>query len=67
MKKKKSALTVEPLRVSIPDAAQILGVSRAHLYRHIKAGDIKTVKDGERTLFTMAELRAYVARNDHNA
>jgi excisionase family DNA binding protein len=57
----------EPLRVGIPEAARLLGVSRARLYEHMKAGAIRSVKDGARTLFTMAELRAFVARNDPNA
>jgi hypothetical protein len=39
-------------------------VSRARVYDHIKKGSIRSVKDGSRTLFTMVELRAFVARSD---
>jgi excisionase family DNA binding protein len=67
MKKETPMMASEPLRVSVPEAARIIGVSRARLYQHIKQGSIHTVKDGARTLFTMAELRAFVTRNDPHA
>jgi excisionase family DNA binding protein len=57
----------EPLRVGVPEAARMLGVSRARLYDHIKRGSLKSVKDGSRTLFTMVELRAFAARGDSAA
>jgi len=58
---------VEPLRVTVPEAARILGVSRSRLYEHIKEGAIHPSKDGGRTLFTMIELRAFVARSELEA
>lgn len=61
---KVSVTVSEPLRVGVPEAARILGVSRAQLYKHIKSGAIKAVKDGSRTLFTMTELRRYVAASE---
>jgi excisionase family DNA binding protein len=54
----------EPLRVDVPEAARIIGVSRTRLYKHMKEGNIRSIKDGGRTLFTMAELRAFVARSE---
>lgn len=56
-------LTVEPLRVGVVDAARLIGVGRTRMYEHIKAGAIRTVKDGDRTLITMEELRGFVARS----
>ena len=58
------AMAIEPLRVSVEEAAPIIGVSRSVIYKHMKAGRLRAVKDGSRTLFTMTELRAYVSRSD---
>ena len=44
----------------IPEAAQMLGVSRAFLYREIAAGRLKTVKLGAATRIPADELRRYV-------
>ena len=55
---------IEPLRVSVEEAARIIGVSRSVIYKHMKAGTLRAVKDGARTLFTMTELRGYVFRTD---
>ncbi len=55
---------VEPLRVSIRQATQIVGESRSRLYCQIKAGKLRPVKAGAKTLFTMTELRRYVAASD---
>ena len=57
-------MAIEPLRVSVEEAARIIGVSRSVIYKHMKAGTLRAMKDGSRTLFTMAELRAYVSRTD---
>jgi excisionase family DNA binding protein len=57
-------IAIEPLRVSVEEAARIIGVSRSVIYKHIKAGTLRAVKDGARTLFTMTELRRYVVRTD---
>ena len=59
-----AAVPIEPLRVDIPEAARILGVSRSRIYLHIRDGSLRSVKEGGRTLLTMTELRAYVARTD---
>ncbi len=59
-----SQMAIEPLRVSVEEAARIIGVSRSVIYKHMKAGTLRAVKDGSRTLFTMTELRGYVFRTD---
>jgi excisionase family DNA binding protein len=59
-----AAMAIEPLRVGVEEAARIIGVSRSVIYKHMKAGTLRAVKDGSRTLFTMTELRAYVSRTD---
>jgi excisionase family DNA binding protein len=40
------------------EAEQALGISHASLYRAIKAGKIKTIKLGSRTLIPVASLDA---------
>jgi excisionase family DNA binding protein len=57
-----SADTIPPLRLEISEAAKALRMSRALLYRRIKAGEIITQKDGRRAFITEAELRRYVDR-----
>ena len=48
------------LRFEIPEAAQILRMSRAQLYNRIQEGCIQVQKDGMRTYITHAELERYV-------
>ena len=48
------------LRFDIPEAAQILRMSRAQLYNRICEGMIKPQKDGSRTYITRVELERYV-------
>ena len=45
-------------RISIVDAYQRLGISRAMLYLHIKSGKLTTFKDGARTFVHEAGLLA---------
>jgi hypothetical protein len=62
--RKASAENVAPallsLRFEIPEAAQILRMSRAQLYNRIQDGSLKPQKDGARTYITRAELGRYV-------
>ena len=52
---------VDGLRVlSIPEAAEALGVGRAHLYNLIRRGDLPTVHMGRRTGITNEALRDYL-------
>ncbi|MCC7059616.1 MAG: helix-turn-helix domain-containing protein, partial [Burkholderiaceae bacterium] len=54
---------IAPLRVGVLDAARVIGISRASLYKKILAGEIVVQKDGRRTLVAVDELRRYVARS----
>jgi excisionase family DNA binding protein len=56
--------SIPPLRVGVLEAARIIGVSRARLYKHVQAGELRPCKDGKRTLFTMTELQRFVAATD---
>lgn len=44
----------------IPEAAQVLGVSRTTIYELISAGALKPVKIGRRTFISQEELERYV-------
>jgi len=45
----------------ISDAVRLLRLSRAFVYRQIKAGRIRTVKEGSATRITAAALADYVS------
>jgi len=54
------ALSGDILTVSIAEAAQITSLHRVTIYRHIKAGSLKSVKVGNRRLVDMQSLRKLV-------
>lgn len=51
----------DPLAVSVLVAAEMIGVSRATLYRLIADGRIKVRKVGKRTLILVSEIHAFLA------
>jgi hypothetical protein len=59
------------LRFEIREAARILRMSRAQIFRRIQEGSIKPQKDGARTYITRPELERYVescnASPEHHA
>ena len=50
---------MDPINLSIIDAARALGVGRSKLYELINAGHLDTVKLGTRTLVRVASIRAF--------
>lgn len=48
---------MEPLAVSISDAAKALGVGRSSVYNLIKSGRLEALKVGRRTLLTTASIK----------
>jgi len=54
---------IEPLLVSPSEAARLLGISRSLLYEFIADGrfGIVPISFGKKKLYSVAELRAYVA------
>jgi len=61
------AMRATPLMYKISDAVTLLRMSRAYVYRQIKAGRIRTVKEGEATFITAAALAEYVALLEREA
>lgn len=56
-------LPMDPLAVSVDDAAKIVGIARVTLYKLINAGDVETVKIGCRRLVKVESLRRLVGGN----
>lgn len=50
-----------PLLYKVSDAVMILRMSRAFIYKQIKAGRLSTVKEGGATFITASALADYVA------
>ena len=57
---------MERLLYRVPEVAQMLGVSRAFLYREIAAGRLRTVKLGAATRIPAEELLRYVGQLQDN-
>lgn len=51
------------LAIPIPEAAKRISISRAHLYREVKLGRLRTVKLGGRRLVRVVDLHAYLEAN----
>jgi len=55
-----SSANVRPLAYSVPEAAEVAGVSRAHLYRAMQVGDLASVKTGSRRVVLYDDLVAWL-------
>ena len=49
-----------PLLISVPKAAELLGISRAAAYRHASAGDLPCKRLGRRLYVITARLREFI-------
>ena len=54
---------LDRLTVRVPEAAQLLSMSRAALYRLLASGEIEASKSGQKTLVHVASIKAFVERN----
>lgn len=50
-----------PLAHRIPDACNRLGIGRSTLYELIKAGEVRVIKIGSRSLIPEADLQKLIA------
>jgi excisionase family DNA binding protein len=55
-----SSTYVRPLAYSVPEAAEVAGLSRAHLYRAMQVGDLASVKTGSRRVVLHDDLVAWL-------
>lgn len=56
------AEAMEPLAVSAPEAARLLGVSKPTIYKYMNREDFPAFKLGGRTLISVEGLRAWVQK-----
>lgn len=54
---------LERLTVRVPDAARLLSISRAALYRLLADGELEVAKNGQKTLVIVASIKAFVDRS----
>jgi excisionase family DNA binding protein len=55
----------DQLTVSIAKASELLCLSKSYLYREARAGHIPAKKVGTRTLFTIDDLKAWIASQEY--
>ena len=55
------------LLYKVADLVTVLRMSRAYVYKQIKAGRLRTVKEGDATFVTAAALADYVALLEREA
>lgn len=56
------AEAMDPLAVSAPEAARLLGVSKPTIYKYMNREDFPVFKLGGRTLISVEGLRAWVQK-----
>jgi len=49
-----------PLLIAVPEAAKMLGISRAAAYRFASSGELPTKRLGRRVYVISAKLRAFI-------
>lgn len=54
---------LERITVRVSEAAQLLSVSRAALYRLLNEGEIEASKSGQKTLIHVSSIKAFVERH----
>lgn len=55
---------MEPILVSVNDAATTLNLGRTSIYQLINQGQLETVKIGRRTLIRVESIRRLVGKQD---
>jgi len=56
-----------PLLIPVPQAAKLLGISRAAAYRFASTGDLPTKRLGRRVYVVSAKLREFIDTEDKAA
>ena len=56
-----------PLLIAVPEAAKLLGISRAAAYRFASAGDLPIKRLGRRVYVVTARLREFIGSEDQAA
>jgi len=56
-----------PLLIAVPEAAKLLGISRAAAYRLASSGELPIKRLGRRVYVVSAKLRAFIGTEDEAA
>ena len=56
-----------PLLISVPQAAKLIGISRAAAYRFASVGDLPVKRLGRRVYVVSAKLRKFIGTEDEAA
>ena len=56
-----TVVTSIPLAHKIPDACRRLGIGRTMIYELLSAGELRSIKLGNRTLIPESELQKFIA------
>lgn len=56
-----------PLLIPVPQAAKLIGISRAAAYRFASSGDLPTKRLGRRVYVVSAKLREFIETEDKAA
>jgi excisionase family DNA binding protein len=56
-----------PVLIPVPQAAKLLGISRAAAYRFANAGDLPIKRLGRRVYVVSAKLRDFIEKEDEAA
>lgn len=62
-----ASLTTQRLLYRIPEAMAVLGMSRSVIYEQIRAGRLRTVKQGRSCRITATALTEYVSLLEHES
>ena len=56
-----------PLLIAVPEAAKLLGISRAAAYRFASSGELPTKRLGRRVYVVSSKLRAFIGTEGETA
>jgi excisionase family DNA binding protein len=59
--------SVDPLAVSVEDAAKRAGLGRTEIYRAIKSGNLKSLKIGKRRRIRVDALREWLISHEQKS
>jgi len=62
-----STESIAPLRITINEAAQALRCSRGLIYKRVREGKLRIVKDGSASYIVPEELRRYAESLERSA
>ena len=54
----------DALAYSVPDAAAVIAISERRLWDHIRAGKIRSFRDGSRRLISRKALEEYIDKRE---